>query len=133
MYNKILENLDLTLKHTNNITIRQFSKILGMLEAAIPGVKYGRLHLFYLTKCKNQALTLSKSSYNCYFKPSPESIVEINWWKAIIAKSYNTIHNELPKEIIYSDARPNGWGQPIKKCHQEVTGLLKKANCMLMC
>ena len=86
-----------------------------MLEAAIPGVKYGRLHLFYLTKCKNQALTLSKSSYNCYFKLSSESIVEINWWKAVITKSYNTIHNELLKEIIYSDACPNGWGVVHKK------------------
>ena len=45
--NKILENLDLPLKHTNNITFREFSKILGMLEGAIPCVKYGRLHLFF--------------------------------------------------------------------------------------
>ena len=81
-----------------------------MLEAAIHGVKYGRLNLFYSMKCKNQALTLSKVSYDCYFKLSSESIVEINWWKANIAKSYNTIHNELPKKIIYSDACPNGWG-----------------------
>ena len=77
--NKILKNLDLTLKHANNITIREFSKILGMLEAAILGVKYGRLHLFYSIKCKNQALTLSKGSYDCYFKLSSGSIVEINW------------------------------------------------------
>ena len=108
--NKILKNLDLTLKHANNITIREFSKILGMLEAAIPGVTYGRLHLFHSVKCKNQALTLSKGSYDCYFKLSSESIVEINWWKANIPKSYNTIHKELPKKIIYSDACPNGWG-----------------------
>ena len=77
--NKILKHLDLTLKHANNITIREFSKILGMLEAAIHGVKYGRLHLFYSIKCKNQALTLSKGSYDCYFKLSSGSIVEINW------------------------------------------------------
>ena len=96
--NKILENLDLTLEHTNNIIIREFSKILGMLEAAIPGVKYGRLYLFYSTKYKNQALTLSKGSYDCYFELSFESIVEINCWKANIAKSYNTIHNELSKK-----------------------------------
>ena len=51
--NKILKNLDLTLKHANNITIREFSKILVMLEAAIPGVKYGCLHLFHSMKCKN--------------------------------------------------------------------------------
>ena len=105
---KILENLDLTLKHVNNITIREFSKTLGILEAAIHGVKYGRPHLFYSIKCKHQALTLSKGSYDCYFKLSSEIIVEINWWKANIAKSYNTIHNELPKKIICSDACLNG-------------------------
>ena len=82
--NKVLKNLDFTLKHANNITIREFSKILGMLEAAIPCVKYGRLHLFHSVKCKHQALTLSKGSYDYYFKLSSESIVEINWWKANI-------------------------------------------------
>ena len=68
--NKIIENFDLTLKHANNITIWEFSKILGMLKAAILGVKYGRLHLFYSIKCKNQALILSKDSYDYYFKLS---------------------------------------------------------------
>ena len=82
--NKILENLDLTLKHAKNITIREFSKIVGMLEAAIPGVKYGCLGIFYSIKCKNQASTLSKGSYDCYFKLSSKSTVEINWWKLIL-------------------------------------------------
>ena len=76
----------------------------------MPGVKYGRLHIFYSTKCKNQALTLSKGSHDCYFKLSSKIIVEISWWKAHIAKSYDTIHNELPNKIIYSDACPNSWG-----------------------
>ena len=49
----INSNLDLTLKHANNITVRKFFKILGMLEAAILDVEYGRLHLFYSIKCKN--------------------------------------------------------------------------------
>ena len=96
--NKILKDLDVTLKHANDITIREFFKILGMLEADISGVKYGRVHLFYSIKCKNQALKLSKGSYDCYFKLSFENIVGINRWKANIAKSYNTIHNELPKK-----------------------------------
>ena len=34
-YNKILENLDLTLQHVNNITIREFPKVSDMLKAAI--------------------------------------------------------------------------------------------------
>ena len=46
---------------------------------------------------------------DCYFKLSSESIVEINWWKAKIPKSYKTIHKELLKKTIYSDACPNGW------------------------
>ena len=45
--NKIL---DLTLQHVNNITIREFSKILRMLEAAMPGVKYGNLYFFLFNK-----------------------------------------------------------------------------------
>ena len=76
--NEILKNLDLTLKHANSITIREFSEILHMLEAAISGVKYDHLHLFYSIKCKSQVLTLSKCSYDCYFKLSSESIIEIN-------------------------------------------------------
>ena len=81
-----------------------------MREAALPGVTYGRLHLFHSVKCKNQAFTLSKGSYDCYFKLSSESIVEVTWWKANTPNSYNTIHKELPKKIIYSDACTNGWG-----------------------
>ena len=45
--NKIL---DLILQHANNITIGEFSKILGMLEAAMPGAKYGNLYLFLFNK-----------------------------------------------------------------------------------
>ena len=45
--NKIL---DLTLQHANNITIREFSKILRMLEAAMLGVKYGNLYFFLFNK-----------------------------------------------------------------------------------
>ena len=131
--NKILKNLDLTLKHANNMTIREFSKIVGMLEAAILGVKYGRLHLFHSVKCKNQDLTMSQGSYDCYFNLSSESIVEINWWKAKIPKSYKTIHKELLKKTIYSDVCPNGWEQLMKTCHQEVTGRLKIVNCILIC
>ena len=104
-----------------------------MLEAAISGVKYGHLHLFYSIKCKRQVLTLSKCSYDCYFKLSSESIVQINWWKTNTAKSYYTMHNELSKKIIFSDAWTNGWGVAHENMSSGVTGLLKKANCILMC
>ena len=48
--NEILKKLNFTLKLANNITIRGFFKILGMLEAAIHGVKYGRLYIFLFNK-----------------------------------------------------------------------------------
>ena len=37
-----------------------------MLEAALPGIKYSRLHLFHSIKSKNAALKLSKGSYDTY-------------------------------------------------------------------
>ena len=52
---------------------------------------------FTQTKCKNQALELSKGQYDCCFKLSPDSIVEISWWKAKIIKFYKTTHYELQK------------------------------------
>ena len=70
---------------------------------------------------------MSKGSYDCYFKLSFESIVEINWRKGNIAESYNTIQNELPKKIIYSDACLNGWDHwPVEKSklHLNVLELL---------
>ena len=42
------------------IKIRQIAKILDTLEAILPTIKYGCLNMFYLQKCKTEALKLSK-------------------------------------------------------------------------
>ena len=117
--NKIMETINYSIKNGDKITIREFSKLLGMLEAALPGVKYGRLNLFHSIKSKNAALKTSKGSYDSYFKISPQAIRELNWWKSNLSNSCNTIYNELPKFIVSSDACPNGWGIA---CGKESTG-----------
>ena len=81
-----------------------------MLEAAITGVKYGRLYLVYSIKCKNQALTLSKESYDCYFELFSESIVEINWWKTNIAKSYTQYTINSGKDNLFRCLSKWLWG-----------------------
>ena len=107
---KISDILNYSIKNKNRITIREFSKLLGMLEAALPGIRYGRLLLFHSIKPKNAALNWSKGSYDTYFKLSHQAVQELNWWKQNITISYNTTSNKLPTFTIFSDACPNGWG-----------------------
>ena len=37
------------------LKIRQIAKIFGTFEAALPPVRFGRLNMLYLQKCKNEA------------------------------------------------------------------------------
>ena len=61
-------------KNTETQTNRK--KILGTSEAALPAIKFRLLNMFYLQKCKNEALKLKNGNYeglinlteNCIYK-----------------------------------------------------------------
>ena len=44
------------------LKIRQKAKILDTFEASLPAIKFGRLNVFYLQKCKNEALKLNNDN-----------------------------------------------------------------------
>ena len=44
------------------LKIRQTAKILGIFEASLPAIKFGRLNMFYLQRCKNEALKQNKGN-----------------------------------------------------------------------
>ena len=46
-YTKVLEN-------KKDLKIRDLAKLLGMCEAALPAVQFGRLHMWSLFKIKKQ-------------------------------------------------------------------------------
>ena len=41
---------------SKKLKIRQTAKILGTFEASLLAIKFGRLNMFYLQKCKNEPL-----------------------------------------------------------------------------
>ena len=54
--------IDETLQR-KKLKIRQIAKILGISEASLPAIKFGRSNMFYLQKCKNEALKQNKGNY----------------------------------------------------------------------
>ena len=48
---------------SKKLKIRQIAKFLGTFESSLPAIKFGRLNMFYLQKCKNEALKLDKGNY----------------------------------------------------------------------
>ena len=76
---KIKTLTDETLQ-SKKLKIRQVAKILGTLEASLPAIKSGRLNLFYLQKCKNEALKLSKGYYEGLIDLTENCINELQWW-----------------------------------------------------
>ena len=100
------------------LKIRQTAKILGIFEASLPAIKFGRLNMFYLQKCKNEASKQNKGNYEGLINLTENCIIELQWWQKSV-DSVNDIYHSLPQLKIYSDASPNGWGAA---CGKHSTG-----------
>ena len=62
------------------------------------------------TARQNEALRNSQGTYNSPCKLSDNSYKELKWWVENLPNCFNPIRKLLPKNIVYSDACPNGWG-----------------------
>ena len=93
-----------------SLSIRDLGKLLGTLEAALPGVQFGRLHMWHLQQDKNEALRISQGNYNGPCKLSGNSYKELKWWVENLPNCFSPIRKLLPKNLVYFDACPNGWG-----------------------
>ena len=91
------------------LSIQFLAKILGTLEAALPGVQYGRIYTWSLHKVKNNSLKLSKGNYEGSCSLTTDARNELIWWKEL-PSAFNKINRSLPTVTIFSDACPNGWG-----------------------
>ena len=89
-YIKVLEN-------KKDLKIRDLAKLLGMCEAALPAVQFGRLHMWNLLKIKNNALKMSKGDYKNKCRLNDASHIELKWW--IKNVSYKNRINTPPPSI----------------------------------
>ena len=65
--------------------------------------------MFYLHKCKNQALKQNKGNYKGLKNMTKNCIRKLRWWQKSV-DSVNDIYHSLIQLTIYSDACSNGWG-----------------------
>ena len=72
-YIKVLEN-------KKDLKIRNLADLLGMCEAALPAVQFGKLHMWNLLKIKNNALKMIKGDYKSKCRLNDASHIELKWW-----------------------------------------------------
>ena len=101
-YTKVLEN-------KKDLKIRDLAKLLGMCEAALPVVQFGKLDMWNLLKVKSNVLTMSKGDYESKCRLNDASRIGLKWWIKNVSYK-NGINTPPPSVTIYSDACPTGWG-----------------------
>ena len=99
---------------SNNVNIRGIVKALGMFQAALPIVRFGRFHLFFLEKLRNFSLKQCLGDYNDYCKLDKESVKELIWWSNNLSSSKKICIAHL-RDVVFSDTCPDGWGAVYKK------------------
>ena len=99
---------------SNNVNIRGIVKALGMFQAALPIVRFGRFHLFFLEKLRNFSLKQCLGDYNDYCKLDKESVKELIWWSNNLSSSKKICIAHL-RDVVLSDTCPDGWGAVYKK------------------
>ena len=91
-------------------TIRFVARVIGLMTASFPAVKYGPLHFRGLERCKSEGVKLSKGNYDVTIQLTSETKQEVQWWIDNIEPAYNDIYHDNPSLSLTTDASKVGWG-----------------------
>ena len=108
--------------HASRITIRKFSKLVGKLVAASPGVQYAVLYTRPLEKIKETELKTHQGKFNAYMNIPVTCQFWLNWWISNIHTSFKPINIKPPDVVIYTDASLKQWGAYDKTHNQKTNG-----------
>lgn len=91
-------------------SIRELSKLIGVLTAACPAVSYGWSYTKTLERQKYLALQ-KYEDYEAKIKLTEVILPDLHWWERNISLTYNLLrpHKKFGLEI-YTDASRTGWG-----------------------
>lgn len=106
---KILNTISL-LKRQQKCRISQFARLIGILIAACPAVKYGWLFTKLMERAKCEALRRCNLRYSASMNIPRYVLQDLSWWSNNIPNSYNNIRFDNYKLEIFSDASTTGWG-----------------------
>ena len=102
------------LLNRSSATIRVVSQVIGLLVAALPGVKYGPLFYRNMEIDKNRALKSNHGNFEATMTISLESQRDLYWWVENLPNAYKDITLSNPSVEITTDASKTGWGAVCK-------------------
>ena len=78
--NAKLKELCLSFLANSRHTIRYVAKVIGLITASFPGVKFGTLHFRDLESGNTEALECNKGNYDSHISLSQAAKAEVQWW-----------------------------------------------------
>jgi hypothetical protein len=93
-----------------HVTLTEFSKLIGKLVVAEPGVEYAPLFYKPLEQEKEKNLKLHYGKYNAFIKLTDSVRTHINWWIDNLPHSKKNVLIGTPDLTLYSDASLTGYG-----------------------
>lgn len=103
-------NFLINLSNLKRCKIKYFAQFIGLLIAACPAIKYGKLYTKIFEREKFLALRKSKQNYNKTMIIRDIIKRDLCWWKSHILLSKNSIKQDVYVLEIYTDASRTGWG-----------------------
>ena len=110
------------LLQSKKTTIKNLSRVVGLLVASIPGVQYGKLFYRSLDNHKSAALKESKGDFTAHTKLTQTCKLDLKWWAENIEHESRNITTPKPDLIIETDASDTGWGACVKGKNSQSTG-----------
>lgn len=104
------------LLHSKQLTIRDVAKVIGMIVAIFPAIKYGALHYCHLENDRKFALKAHKGNFDCFIVLSISAKIELQWWIDNIDTATNDTVVKEPEVTLTSDASRQGWGCTFQGC-----------------
>ena len=98
------------LKLNQEIKIKEFARILGVLVSSCVAVNYGWVYTKASERAKYLALEGNNNNYDCKMIVTKEIIDELKWWNGIDKLSKNPIRETTFELEIFTDASLSGWG-----------------------
>lgn len=106
----LLSDFIKSFKYKRQCKIREFSQLLGLLNSACPGMKYGLLYTKLLEREKFLSLRLNKDNYDAHMQIPKYLHSEFNWWLHNLSLSNNPIRQYIYDIELFTDASRSGWG-----------------------
>ena len=110
------------IRSQKSVTLKELSRVIGMMVASFPGVQYGQLFYRRLDNLKNNALKDSRGRYDIEVKLTSEVKEDIDWWVSHIENEKSNVVIEQPELEIETEASKTGWGACVKGTENSTGG-----------